>query len=57
MSMNAMPGTRPRSSKLEQAPVEVECGVEVTDLERYVVDANEAGHVSPRYASARATSR
>ena len=31
----------------EQAPVEVECGVEVADLERDVVDADEAGHVSP----------
>ena len=36
-----MPGTRPRSSKREQPPVEVERGVEIADLERHVVDADE----------------
>ena len=44
MSTNAIPGTRPRSSRLEQAPVELQRLLEVAYLERHVVDADQARH-------------
>ena len=42
-------GTRPRSSNVEQAAVELERGVEVADLERDVVDADQAGGAHYRH--------
>ena len=47
MSTNAIPGTRPRSSNVEQPAVELERLVDVADLEGDVVDPDQAGWSTP----------